>query len=193
MLGGSLSWWWNCGCWGAAEDEEAPEDVAEEPPVAVEKAEIPPFLFNLLGKRSEIPRTREDNDDNNNIAPTSTQLNPGSTVAHMKKFGRRKAPPEGWSDIEPTIKEFERKLREGKPHWQHLKNRFLIMLGRWSFFCLQPKMNRTKVKESSSPPGQSSKSTTSAPATFTTCSTPEKPSAATSTNGAWRRAWLTPL
>jgi hypothetical protein len=32
----------------------------------------------------------------------------------MKKFGRRKAAPEGWSEIEPTIKEFERKLREGK-------------------------------------------------------------------------------
>lgn len=31
----------------------------------------------------------------------------------MKKFGRRKAAPEGWSEIEPTIKEFERKLREG--------------------------------------------------------------------------------
>jgi hypothetical protein len=32
----------------------------------------------------------------------------------MKKFGRRKAAPEGWNEIEPTIKEFERKLREGK-------------------------------------------------------------------------------
>lgn len=32
----------------------------------------------------------------------------------MKKFGRRKVAPEGWNEIEPTIKEFERKLREGK-------------------------------------------------------------------------------
>lgn len=30
------------------------------------------------------------------------------------KFGRRKPAPEGWDEIEPTIKEFERKLREGK-------------------------------------------------------------------------------
>ena len=31
----------------------------------------------------------------------------------MPKVGRRKAPPAGWEDIEPTIRDFDRKLREG--------------------------------------------------------------------------------
>jgi bud site selection protein 31 len=36
----------------------------------------------------------------------------------MPKLGRRKAPPSGYSDIEPTLLEFEKKLRqvENTPH-----------------------------------------------------------------------------
>lgn len=45
----------------------------------------------------------------------------------MKKFGRRKAAPEGWNEIEPTIKEFERKLREGK-NLKFIQNKVLNLL-----------------------------------------------------------------
>jgi hypothetical protein len=31
----------------------------------------------------------------------------------MPKVGRRKKAPEGWEDIEPTIRELEKKFREG--------------------------------------------------------------------------------
>jgi len=31
----------------------------------------------------------------------------------MGKVGRRKKAPAGWEDIEPTIQELDRKLREG--------------------------------------------------------------------------------
>jgi len=31
----------------------------------------------------------------------------------MRRLGRRKAPPAGWEDIEPTLREIDQKLREG--------------------------------------------------------------------------------
>jgi bud site selection protein 31 len=38
--------------------------------------------------------------------------------AKMPKIrrNRTKPPPEGWDEIEPTLKEFEQKMREGEPH-----------------------------------------------------------------------------
>lgn len=32
----------------------------------------------------------------------------------MVRLGRRKAPPAGWEEIEPVIRELELKMREGK-------------------------------------------------------------------------------
>ena len=84
---------------------------------------------------------------------------------------RRKRPPEGWDLIEPTIDEFQEKLREGKFQQLHMGNSFqatslsnlimklYIVTAVFSILYTQLKMNLMKEKENQKPFGPFSRFT----------------------------------